>query len=44
MPNLTDVVLTEYAFQYKNDITITGSTCFISLLTHRYWGSSTLLS
>ena len=32
MPNLSNVVLTEYAFQYKNDVTIRGSTRVIPLL------------
>ena len=31
MPNLNNVVLTRYTFTYKNDVTITGSTHFISL-------------
>ena len=31
MPNLTNVVLTEYAFYYKNDVTIIGSAHFIPL-------------
>ena len=31
MPNLTDVTLTEYAFTYKNDVTLKGSTHFILL-------------
>ena len=31
MPSLTDVYLTSYAFNYKNDVTITGSTHFIPL-------------
>ena len=32
MPNLSNVVLTEYTFQYKNDVTIRGSTRVIPLL------------
>ena len=31
MPNLTNVTLTKYAFDYKNDVTIRGSTGFIPL-------------
>ena len=31
MPNLTNVTLTKYAFTYKNDVTIRGSTGFIPL-------------
>ena len=31
MPNLTNVYFTSEAFKYKNDVTITGSTHFISL-------------
>ena len=33
MPNLNNVVLTRYTFTYKNDVTITGSTRFIPLLS-----------
>ena len=31
MPNLTNVTLTKYAFDYKNDVTIRGSTGFTPL-------------
>ena len=31
MPNLTDVILPQRAFEYKDDVTITGSTHFIPL-------------
>ena len=31
MPNLTNVVLTSYAFKYKDDVTMRGSTHFIPL-------------
>ena len=31
MPNLTNVVLTSYAFKYKDDVTIRGGTHFIPL-------------
>ena len=31
MPSLTDVLLTHYAFQYKNNVTIRGSPHLIPL-------------
>lgn len=32
MPNLTNVVLPSTAFEYKDDVTIIGSTLFLTLL------------